>query len=225
MLKIGHRGACGYEPENTLRSFQKAIDMGVDAIELDVSVCKTGELMVIHDDSVNRTTKGEGYVGEMTLAELKKLDAGKGEQIPTLREVFDLVSRKVKINVELKGLGTALPTAKLITEYVKEKGWSYDDFIVSSFNHPELAEFHNVLPEVSIGALLDGKLVTMAEFAEKMGAKYINPCYDTTDQEYVDDAHKRGLKVLVWTVNEPSDIAKMKSLGVDGIFCNYPDRL
>jgi len=225
MLKIGHRGACGYEPENTLRSFQKAIDLGADAIELDVSVCKTGELMVIHDDSVNRTTNGSGYVGEMTLNELQKLDAGKGEKIPTLREVFDLVNRKVKINVELKGLGTALPTAKLITEYVMEKGWSYDDFIVSSFNHPELAKFHEALPQVSIGALLDGKLVTMAEFAEKMGAKYINPCYDTVDQEYVDDAHKRGLKVLVWTVKEPGDIAKMQSLGVDGIFCNYPDRL
>jgi glycerophosphoryl diester phosphodiesterase len=118
MQIIGHRGASGYEPENTLRSFQKAIDLGVEMIELDVYTCKSGELVVMHDDKVNRTTNGNGYVFNMTLTELKTLDAGKGEKVPTLVEVFDLINKKIAINVELKGEGTAESTAELIQKYI-----------------------------------------------------------------------------------------------------------
>jgi len=102
-LKIGHRGAMGYEPENTLRSFKKALDLKVDMIELDVYVCKSDELIVIHDDKVDRTTNGQGYVVNKTFEELRTLDAGKNEKIPTLSEVLNLVNRKAKLNIELKG--------------------------------------------------------------------------------------------------------------------------
>ena len=107
LLKISHRGACGYEPENTLASFKKAIEINADMIELDVHVCKTGEVVVIHDEKVNRTTNGKGYVSQKNLESLKKLDAGKGKKIPTLIEVLDLVNKRVKVNIELKGKKTA----------------------------------------------------------------------------------------------------------------------
>ena len=134
MLRIGHRGACGYEPENTLRSFNHAIQLGVDIVELDVHICQSGEIMVIHDIKVDRTTNGTGFVGDKTLDELKTLDAGKGEQIPTLQEVLDQINRRVKVNIELKGNSTAKPVLKLLEKYIKEAGWSYNDFLISSFN-------------------------------------------------------------------------------------------
>ena len=113
-LKIGHRGACGYEPENTLRSFKKALDLGVDTIELDVHKTKDEATVVIHDEKVDKTTNGTGFVADKSLEEIKKLDAGKGEKIPTLEEVLDLVNRKAQVNIELKGEGTARPVADII---------------------------------------------------------------------------------------------------------------
>ncbi len=215
----------GYEPENTLASFKKALNLGVDMVELDVYVLKTGELVVIHDDRVDRTTNGQGYVADKTFAEIRSLDAGKGEKIPTLNEVFNLIDRKVPINIELKGAGTAGPVAKLIGEYISEHGWTNDDFLVSSFNHRELKKFKDLKPTIRIGALITGIPIGYAEFAQKLGAYSLNPSLEFISQEYVDDAHKRGLKVLVYTVNEKDDIKKMMELGVDGLFSNYPDRI
>ncbi|MFT6331076.1 MAG: glycerophosphoryl diester phosphodiesterase, partial [Bermanella sp.] len=151
ILKIGHRGAMGHEPENTLRSFKKALALNVDAIELDVYVCKTGELVVIHDDKVDRTTNGIGYTEDKTFVELRQLDAGKGELIPTLEEVLDLVDRSVIVNIELKGRSTAIATYQVIDKYIKEKGWSELDFMVSSFDHHELNKFKHLYPQIPIG--------------------------------------------------------------------------
>ena len=223
--KIGHRGAMGYEPENTLISFKKALDLNVDMTELDVYVCKTGELVVIHDDKVDRTTNGIGYVVEKTFDELRQLDAGKGEKIPTLSEVLDLIDKKIQINIELKGTGTARPVYELLEYYVKNKEWQYDDFLISSFNHYELKEFNTLNPNIKIGALITGIPIGYAEFAEKVNSSTVNPDIEFINKEFVDDAHNRGLDVYVYTVNDLDDIEKMKSLGVDGIFSNFPDRL
>lgn len=225
MLKIGHRGACGYEPENTLRSFKKALELQVEMVELDVYLCASGELVVIHDDRVDRTTNGKGYVEKMTLSELKLLDAGQGEKIPTLTEVLDLVNRQVKVNIELKGLDTAKPVAEIIDHYLKDKGWSVDDFLVSSFNHYELRDFHTVCPLVKIGALLTGIPIGMVDFALAVDAYSINPCVEFINEEFVKEAHQKNLKVFVWTVNHPDDIKRMREIGVDGIFTNFPDRV
>ncbi len=225
ILKIGHRGACGYEPENTLRSFAKAIELGVDVIELDVHVCATGELVVLHAYYLHETTNGVGLLAEKTFEELRQLDAGKGEKIPTLEEVFDLVDRRVIVNIELKGEGTAQPIAELIKKYVSQKGWVYDDFMVSCFDHYRVREFHELLPEVVTGAVLEGTPIGYAEFAEKAGAQVVVLCIDSINQAIVDDAHARGMKVFVYTINEPEDIDQMRALGVDGLISNYPDRL
>ncbi len=129
MKIIGHRGACGYEPENTISSFKKALELGVDAIELDVYVLGRGELVVIHDDKVDRTTNGKGYVLDYSFEELRKLDAGNGQTIPTLEEVLDLVNMKTSVNIELKGTGTAKAVASTIYNYLA-KGWSEEQLMV-----------------------------------------------------------------------------------------------
>lgn len=225
MLKIGHRGAMGYEPENTLRSFKKGLELGVDMVELDVYALKTGELVVIHDDKVDRTTDGHGYVMDKTFEEIKSLDAGDGEKIPTLQEVLELVDKKVQVNIELKGEGTAQPVAKVIDQYIKDKGWSGDHFIVSSFDHYELKEFNSLKPEIRIGALITGIPIGYCDYAEKVNAYSVNLNLEFINQKFVDDAHGRGLKVFVYTVNDKDDINRMKDLGVDGLFSNFPDRI
>lgn len=225
VLRIGHRGAMGYEPENTLRSFKKAIELNVDMVELDVYVCNTGELVVIHDDKVDRTTNGKGYVFEKSFQELRKLDAGKGEKIPSLQEVLDLIDKKVKVNIELKGEKTAKPVLEVIEKYVHEKGWSYENFFISSFNHYELREFNKLNPKVKIGALITGIPIDFAKFAEKVNAYSANISGEFINKEFVQDAHKRGMKVFVWTVNDADDIERIKQLNVDGIFSNFPDRI
>ncbi len=216
MLKIGHRGACGYEPENTMRSFKKAIELGVDMIELDVQVCKTGEVVVIHDETVDRTTNGKGKVGELSFDELRSLDAGKGEKIPLLTEVFNL---GVPINIELKGEGTAGPVALIIKEY-DGKGSSYDDFFVSSFDYERIMEFKQLCPKVKVG-FVTKELVDVGG----LDVYSVNVMVKNLTKEFVDEAHSKGLKVFAYVVNDKEDIERIKSIGVDGIFTDYPDRL
>ncbi len=215
----------GYAPENTLVSFKKAIELGVDMIELDVHVCKTGELVVIHDETVDRTTKGQGLVAEMTLQELQKLDAGKGEHIPTLREVLEYIDRKIKINIELKGKKTAQPTCEVIQEYVRDRQWRYDEFLVSSFDYDELRVCHALNPKIAMGILITEQEFNYAQITKELSAKSMIPEYLLVNEKYVNDAHESGLQVMVWTVNENNDIARMKLMGVDGIISNFPDRL
>lgn len=228
MLNIGHRGARGYAPENTLKSLQKAIELGVDAIELDVQLCKSGELVVIHDDTVDRTTDGSGFVKKIKLKDLKKLDAGMGERIPTLEEVLNLADRRVKVNIELKGPKTAKPVMKLIDEYIRIKGWNLDDFIISSFKRKELREARAFNPLIQLGVLISKpRLIDRwsFRFAQKIRANFIGPGMKLATKRFVQKAHTHGFKVFVWTANDPKDIKKLIKSGVDGIFCDYPDRL
>ncbi|TAN57293.1 glycerophosphodiester phosphodiesterase [Patescibacteria group bacterium] len=225
MLKIGHRGACGYAPENTLKSFQRAIDLGVDMIELDVHLCKSGELIVIHDDTVDRTTDGSGFVKKLKLKDLKKMNTGEGERIPTLEEVLDLVNRRVRVNIELKGPKTAKPVMKLIEEYVKKKGWNIDDFIISSFSRRELKKARAINPLIQMGFLISRfRLLDYwwLSFAEKIGAYFIGPSLKITSKRLIRKAHKHGLRVYIWTVNDPKDIERMRRWGADGVFSNFP---
>ena len=225
MLKIGHRGAAGYAPENTLASFQKALELGVDAIEFDVHVCKTGEVMVIHDETVKRTTDGRGAVAHMSFSELRELDAGGGEKIPTLEEVLDLIDKKVVMHIELKGLHTATEVAQIIERYIKEKGWRREHFLVSSFSVPELKKFRHVAPDIDTGLLVHGSLQGKLKRTKDFGCVSINPESAFVTKRLVRGAHEKGLKVFVWTLDDPKKIEKIKALGVDGIFSNYPDRL
>ena len=224
MIIIGHRGAMGYEPENTLISFQKAIDLQVDMIEFDVHHCRSGELVVIHDKKVNRTTDGQGFVAKKTLTELKELDTGKGEKIPTLEEALDLIDGQVKVNIELKGVNTAEATLRVIRKYIKKKKWTYDNFLVSSFDSPQLETLRELDEHIDVAVAIDRDPLDYIEFSQKLKAYSIHPIVKRTDKKFVEVAHQNNLKVFVWTVN-PKEVQRMKEIGVDGIFMNYPDKL
>ena len=221
---FGHRGAAGHEPENTLRSVRKALELGADGVEVDV-YCADRQLVVIHDRTLGRTTNGRGFVARKTFAQLRALDAGKGEPIPTLAEILDTVAHRAVINVELKGPHTAAPVVALIEDYVQRRGWRHEEFVVSSFDHAQLREARRLQPALRLGALLTKIPRILAAFAGPLGAWSVNVSRDCVTEVFVADAHRRGLKVFVFTVNEPRDIARMKRLGVDGVFSDFPERV
>lgn len=225
MLKIGHRGAKGHVTENTLASFKKALALGANAIELDVHVCATGELVVFHDFTVDRLTNGTGEVHQMTLTELKALTITGGYTIPTLDEVLQLLQGKCFINIEMKGRHTAVPLAKLLAGYVAEKKYSYTRFIVSSFQYNELKQLHALNPNVALGILTQASIAQAMDWALEFSAKAIHPHYSLLTQTNVKRAHNAGYKIYTWTVNEPEDIARVQLYNVDGIISDYPDRL
>jgi glycerophosphoryl diester phosphodiesterase len=227
--KIGHRGACGYAPENTLASFQKAIELGVNIIELDVHATWDKRLAVIHDPTLDRTTNGHGFVRKKTLNEIQEFDAGNGEKVPTLEDVLDLIDKDgnkslIKVNIELKE-ETAKLVAQVIQIYIDEKNWSPKDFIVSSFDHDQLKVFSLLQPSIKIGALTEDKAVQNAQFGKDLKANFVGIDKDIVTKDFVKDAHTHGIMVYVFTVNEPDAILEMTELGVDGIFSNYPDRI
>ncbi len=224
MVAIGHRGAAGYEPENTLRSFKKALALRADMLECDVHLSKDGELIVIHDGTLDRTTDGRGPVTRYTAAELRRMDAGEGEYVPTLREVVALIAKKVPLNIELKGTGSGAAIARFIAERMKE-GWDAEDFIVSSFRRSELEAFRRLNKDVRIGVLVSGIPGPLIPAAKELGAYSINPYRCFVTRKFVGSAHKAGLKVFSWTVDEMEDIARMRALGVDGVFSNFPDKV
>ena len=221
---FGHRGARGHEPENTLRSIRKALELGADGIEVDVYFV-VGELVVIHDRTLGRTTNGHGFVMKKSLAYLRSLDAGLGEQIPTLAEVFDTVNHRAIINVELKGPNTAAPVVALMDEYVRQRGWRYEEFVVSAFDHSQIQAVKKLRPEIRTGALMARAGRNAAPRAERLGAWSLNPAKEQVTPALVADAHRRGLKVFAFTVNAPADIARMETCGVDGVFSDFPERV
>lgn len=225
MLKIAHRGAKGYEPENTLQAFQKALDLHADGIELDVHLNADGHIIVIHDETIDRTTNGKGLVNTFSLAELKSFLIDEKYQIPTLNEVFDLVDKKCLINIELKGLGTSSKVVPLIEEYISEKNWNYEHFIVSSFDWNLLQETSNLNSNIPIGVLTEENLDTALAFAEKIKARAIHPDYQLLNAENTREIQKKGFLVLPWTVDSEEDIRKIKSYNVDGIISDFPDKL
>jgi len=225
LLVIGHRGACGYEPENTIVSFEKAIALGVDIIECDVRCCASDEVIVFHDNKLDRTTNGAGYIEQKTLQELKQLSVAEDQQIATLQEVLDCVNRRVVINIELKDLRTVVLVAEVIKEYVQERGWSYNDFIVTSFNHHYIRDFKQWCPLVRVGVILAGIPIDFGACGDHIGADIIVLFVDCVNQAFVDDIHARGMQVFVFTVNDFDEIKRMQDLSVDGIISNYPDRV
>lgn len=221
---LAHRGARGRSAENTLGAFEHAIKIGASWIELDVRLHGKA-LLVFHDLRLERCTNGSGRVSGRSLRYLRGLDAGGGERIPLLGEVLDRVNRRARINIELKtGRGTARAVAELLKRYF-ERGWQPQDFLVSSFLLPELREFRRRLPQVPRGVLLCGVPLDLAACATKLGAAVVALDQDFAGPDLIKDAHRRGLKVFVYTVNRPDDIPYLKKTGVDGIFTDYPERV
>jgi glycerophosphoryl diester phosphodiesterase len=219
VFRIGHRGAAGHEPENTLRSLLKAVELGCDMTEIDVHVCGSGEVVVIHDEEVYRTTGGNGFVSQMSLEQLKALDAGKGESIPTLEEVLSALKGRIQLNIELKGKGTPVPVHRI----VENSGWNPDELVFTSFNWNMLEEYRDLDYKARLGPLANENVFHAARFAVKIDAYCVNPLHQLCRKTFVEKTHKKGLKIFPWTVNEPDDIEKMKDIGVDGIISDFPD--
>lgn len=233
MLNVGHRGASGTEPENTLRAFRTALALGADAIELDVHRCKSGELVVIHDGDVSRTTNGQGKVSELTLDELKRFDAGKGERIPTLDEVLATLragrpdGSNPTVFIEVKSPG-GKQVAAAVHRAVSEQGWAYAELPVIGFNHAQIGFIKHGNPQIETGISLDKDKAYLAPvlipLAKRLGASAINPHHALITPEWVAKAHAAGLKVNTWTVNDHGDLKRVMEAGVDSVIGNFPDR-
>ena len=219
MLCIGHRGARAYEPENTLRSFKKALEIGVDAIEFDVRKTKDDQLVVIHDPDVKRTTDGEGVVSELTLEEIKGFSTEKGEKIPTLKEALDFLDKKVKIVIELKETGYEEKVLAAVRENGLEK-----NVVIVSFKEEALRKVKDLDKEVATG-LIYVKHKNPVKAALDLEASYLLPLYRFTHTANVEKAHENGLKVIVWTINNPEEVKEYQKKGVDGIASDKPDIL
>lgn len=225
MLKIAHRGAKGYAPENTLIAFQKAIDLGCDAIELDVHLSLDGEIVVIHDEKIDRTTNGTGFVNQLSTKSLNTFLIENEHKIPTLKEVFDLVNRKCFINIELKSFDTSEKVVALIEDYIVKKNWNYTDFLVSSFDWNALQNLRFLNEQIPIGVLIETNLDLAFAFAKFIKAEVLLPYFHLLNRENVIKLQEKGFKVIVWTVNEEEDIQKIKKLNIDGIISDFPDRI
>lgn len=229
-LIYGHRGASGYAPENTLEAFQLAMDMGADGFELDVHLSRDGKLVVIHDETVDRTTDGTGLVRDLTLAQLKKLNASNGmadyrdTKIPTLAEVFALVQNTRHIvNVEIKTDEWFYPEIEEKCLALAQEMGVEDRVIFSSFNHHTLVNLRRLHPNVKLGALFGDILMDPWEYIQKLNVDYVHPMkMNIYLPNFVSDAERLGLGINMWTINDvPTMRACLESDA--GIITNYPD--
>ena len=216
MMIMGHRGAAALEPENTLRSIERAVEIGVDAVEIDVRLSKDRELVVIHDSTVDRTTNGSGPVSGYSLDDLKKLDAGGGQTIPTLQEVMELIGHKVKLVIELK----EEETERMVVELIKRNNLD-DNVYVISFWH-ELVKTVKVIEScIKTGVLLVGCPVDTC-VASQASADALVMKYNFVNRHFVEMVHKDGLKVFVWNIDDRYLLKPYVDMGVDGIGSNDP---
>ena len=219
MLKIGHRGAKGYVSENTLASFDKAIELGCDGIELDVWLTKDNKLVVIHDETIDRTTNGFGKINDFLLDEIAIFE------IPTLEKVITLVNKRCFINIEIKDPKAAQFVVEIINEQVEKYSCAFSHFIVSSFDWGTLRYVYLLNHKIKLGVLTATDLDAAITFAKSIKAKTINPFFRLLNRDNVHKIQKAGFEVHTWTVNEFFDIQQMKTLSVDAIISDFPDRI
>ncbi len=215
MIIIGHRGAKGHIAENTLASFEKALQLNVDMIELDVFLSRDNIPVVIHDKTIDRTTSGFGLVSSFSARELREFG------IPTLQDVFQLVNNQCDINIEVK----EIKAVKSILDLIDSNIFSKDKILISSFDWNALQEvrFHD--DEIRIGVLTETDLELAIAFAKFIKAYSIHPHYKLLNKENVAQMQSQNFKVFPWTVNDQTDITFVKFLNVDGIITDYPDRI
>lgn len=221
---IAHRGASAYEPENTLRSIRRALELGADGIEIDLHLSSDGHPVVIHDDTLRRTTGHPGRVADLTLSQLQRLNAGAGEAIPTLHEVLDLVAGRAWLNLELKGRGTALPALRQAVCAVESGRWQPGQIVISSFSRRELALVAGLVAQqkaespVGVGLLLNRPPLALGRISRRFGATSLHVARALASPGLIRRAKALGLRVLVYTVNDPAEIDRLRARGVDGVF-------
>ncbi|MBT7624493.1 MAG: glycerophosphodiester phosphodiesterase [Flavobacteriaceae bacterium] len=224
-LIVGHRGAMGHVTENTIPSIKKAVELGVDGIEIDVFKCKSGEIIVFHDKKLDRLTNSSGYIEDLSYDSINKIKVMGEYRIPELIEVINILPNEIFLNIELKGEETAKKVNEIITEFINKTESKLDRFIISSFNWSELEKFRSFNSKIPIAILTDNNPLNAIPVAKKLNAVAINPNYKLLNKYVVNQIKKEGLKIFPYTVNSINDIDKMKNLGVDGIITNYPERI
>ncbi|MBD3211880.1 MAG: hypothetical protein GF311_04655 [Candidatus Lokiarchaeota archaeon] len=224
ILLIGHRGANKEAPENTLKSFQKAVDLGADYIEFDIHLSKDREIVIMHDENTYRTTGHQGIIKEMNLSELKALDCGEGEQIPTLQELIGLAKNKIRLQCEIKAEGLVGDLVKIL-----KKEALIQSTIISSFNHGELIKVQQEEPKIKIAPLEPAGTGWLTDWIQKKKIidnaaekNYygVHPLYKLVNKELIDYAHAKELKVNAWTVDSKRAMEKLIDQGIDGIITN-----
>lgn len=226
-LVIGHRGAMAYETENTLASVKKALELNVDGIEIDVFKCKSGEIVVFHDEELDRLTDGQGSIEDMTYDQLQALTVQGDHKIPLLKDVLNLVNGQCMVNIELKGRNTANAVSKIVNMYTEFDMFAEDDIIISSFDWEELEAFHKKNKNIPVGILTQENQNPMEALplAKKLKAKTIHAEGSTLTEDIVKNMKKRGYKVLVWFEKEPKSLAKVVDLKIYGIITDRPDKV
>jgi glycerophosphoryl diester phosphodiesterase len=233
MKIIAHRGFSSRAPENTMAAIYAAIEFGVDGVELDVHRSKDGELVILHDEMVNRTTNGQGYVRDLTWDELRRLDAGgwfapefAGERIPRLRSLLTEAGRAgILVNIELKTDVFAYPgIEEQVIRLLRELDF-VERCLVSSFNHYSLVRVSRILPELATAVLYSGHLFQPWKYARQINATILHPQFNSVTPELIRDAKRCGILVNPWTVNEPAQVRRMRACGVNAVITDYPDRV
>lgn len=232
-INYAHRGASGYCPENTMAAFEEAIALGATGIETDVQMTKDHRLVLIHDESLFRTTGKQRMVKELTFAELKKLDAGRwfhrkfrGETVPALEDLLDFVRQKdIMLNVELKnGLIFYPNIEERLIGLIRRYGLS-ERVVISSFNHYSVARVKQLAPEMKTAILYASGLFKPWTYARRIGAKALHAHHSTVTPNLVDEARQNDVIYTPYTVNQPYEMERLLQAGVEGIITNYPDRL
>ena len=231
-LNIAHRGASALAPENTMTAFEKAIELGADVIELDLHLTRDDELVVIHDDTLDRTTDGRGPVHVRSLEELRRLDAGRwfadrfgGQRIPTLTEVLDRFAGKVPLALEVKAGSTFFPGIEEQVVAALRRYSAIDQAAIASFDHFALRRVKEIEPALRTAALLVGRPVSLPALASACGADGVALEASLVTGTEVEACRAAGLQLVVWVVNEPAQMRHFIGLGVDGIITDCPDLL
>jgi len=226
MQVFGHRGAAGYSPENSLPSFRKALSMHVDGVEFDVRITKDEVPVVIHDETLDRTTSVSGSVADFSSMELRRLLAAQAERVPTLFDVIREVRTVTRINVELKEIQACEPTFRLLERCVDDAIIENHQILLTSFEHAAVERFRALSDHYAVGLLTKGTPADAYwELANRLRAASANIDLASVNSDFVHRAHRQGLAVMVYTVNFRDDALGMKQLGVDAIFSDFPDRV
>lgn len=220
ILRIGHRGACGHAPENTLASIEQAIALRCAFTEVDIQRTSDDELVLLHDERVDRTTNGRGRVADLTLPDIRTLDAGGGQSPPTLDDVLKAASSRIGLILELKTRGLAYDVCAI----VRASGFN-QPVIYASFLQEELQHVRRANPNAQTMILFTRLPANPGTVAARLHTTHVGLRLDTVTEPLVTALHHEGLIVFAYTANQPTEISKMKMLGVDGIISDFPDRI
>ncbi|MDU0356249.1 glycerophosphodiester phosphodiesterase family protein [Paraglaciecola aquimarina] len=223
MLVFAHRGASADAPENTLAAIEEALKQQADGIEVDIQQVDQ-EFIVFHDREMSRRTNGTGLLKDYSLSELQALDAGQGQNIPTLWQLLEAINGRCLVNLELKRITDVALLHDIIDQAIQSLNFTAEQFIISSFDHHLLLATQQLAPHIKIAALTASKPVEYAAFAQSLNAYSVNVDMTCLDQHFVQDAKRRGLKIMVYTVDEPKELLQLKEWQVDGVFSNSPQR-